>query len=221
MAPGVAQAIPHHMTQQQSIPGSPLLQSPIPIPQHGTGTQIIYGTPTGIQVSQPLTQVQPGVYTVPAAAAPHATFDPGLSVSGNFVAMTSPTLRTPMSRLSYKGTDDGKFPDPATLEPAPASQVNMELFDRGLADPWNQYNNQIQQQVSFDPLPLSSRLSTSSPPYYFPHSLSSLPSLLRLPFFTLFPSLSLRVPSLPPLFLSLSSLSHSHIIPPYVYPPTD
>ena len=132
------------MTQQQSIPGSPLLQSPILIPQHGSGTQIIYSTPAAVQTAQPLTQV----YTIPAGATPHATFDPSLNVSGNFVAMTSPTLRTPMSRLSYPGLDDGKFPDPAKLEPAPASQVNMELFDRGLADPWNQYNNQIQQQVS-------------------------------------------------------------------------
>ena len=143
----VAQALPHHMTQQQSHPSSPLLQSPIPVPQHGTGTPIIYGTPATIQTAQPLTPVQPGVFTVPSAA-PHGTFDPSLSMSGSFVAMNSPALRTPMSSLGYKVADSTAFPDPTKIEPLGASQVNMELFDRGLAEPWNQYNNQVQQQVN-------------------------------------------------------------------------
>ena len=163
MAP-VAQAIPQHMTQQQSLPSSPLVQSPMPIPQHGAGTQIIYGTPATIQTAQPLTQVQPGVYTV-ASAAPHATFDPGLNVTGNFVTLNSPSLQTRMSRLGYQVADSTQFPDPTKLEPVPTSQVNMELFARGLAEPWNQYNNQVQQQVCYSlSLSLSLSLFSATPP---------------------------------------------------------
>ena len=190
MVAPVAQAFAHHMTQQQSLPGSPLLQSPIPIPQHGTGTQIIYGTPTAIQATQPLTQVQPGLYTV-ASAAPHATFDPSLSVSGNFVSINSTVLRTPMSSLSCQIASDAKFPDPSHLESAPASKVNMELFHRGLTEPWNQYNNQIQQQVSSSLFSLSLSLSLNS------HSLSL--------------TLSLSVTSSPFLFPSLSRFVASHL----------
>ena len=145
MAP-VAQAIPHHMTQQQSLPSSPLLQSPMPVTQHGTGTQLIYGTAAAIQTAQPLTQVQPGVCTV-ASAAPHATFDPSLNAAGSLVTLNSPSLRTPMSRLGYQAADNTQFPDATKLESVPASQVNMDLFSRGLAETWNQYNNQVQQQV--------------------------------------------------------------------------
>ena len=166
----VAQALPHHMTHQQSLPGSPLLQSPISIPQHGTGTQIVYGTPAAIPGGgQALTQVQPGVYTVASTAA-HGMFNPSLTVSGNFVSINSPALQTPMSSLSSQLADSSQFPDVAKLEPVPASQVNMELFDRGLAEPWNQYNNQIQQQVRcINSLSLSLSFSLS-----LPHSLFRL-----------------------------------------------
>ena len=153
MAP-VAQAIPHHMTQQQSHPNSPLLQSPISIHQHGTGTQIVYSTQPAIQTAQPLTPVQPRVFAIPGAT-PHGTFDPALNVPGGFVTMNSPTLRTPMSSLGYQRTDSTQFPDPSKLETVGASQVSMELFNRGLAEPWNQYHNQVQQQVRCPSSPLS------------------------------------------------------------------
>lgn len=139
-------AIPHHMTQQQSHPNSPLLQSPISIPQHGTGTPIVYGTQTAIQTAQPLTPVQPRVFAIPGAT-PHGTFDPSLNIPGGFVTVSSPTLRTPMSSLGYQRADNGQFPDPSKLETVGASHVSMELFNRGLAEPWNQYHNQVQQQV--------------------------------------------------------------------------
>ena len=172
MAP-VAQAIPpQHMTQQQSLPSSSLVQSPMPIPQHGTGTQIIYGTPGAIQTAQPLTQVQPGVYTL-ASAAP-----PGLNVTSNLVTLNSPSLRTPMSRLGYQLADSTQFPDPTKLEPVPSSQVNMELFARGLAEPWNHYNNQVQQQVcccTILSLSLSLSLSLPLPPHLPLCHLVSLP----------------------------------------------
>ena len=149
----VAQAIPHHMTQQQSHPSSPLLQSPISIPQHVTGTPLVYSAQTAIQATQPLPQVQQRAYAVPSAT-PHGTFDPGLNVSGGFVTMSSPTLHTPMSSLSYQRMDSAPFPDPSKLETVGASQVNMELFNRSLAEPWNHYHNQVQQQVN-DSLSLS------------------------------------------------------------------
>ncbi len=144
----VAQAIPHHMTQQQSHPNSPLIQSPISIPQHGTGTPIVFGPQAAVQAAQPMTPVQQRVFTLPGAT-PHGTFDPALNVPGGFVTVNSPTLCTPMSSLGYQRTDSTQFPDPSKLETVGACQVNMELFNRGLAEPWNQYQNQIQQQVNF------------------------------------------------------------------------
>ena len=142
----VAQAIPHHMTQQQSHPNSPVVQSPISIPQHGTGTPLVYGTQTAVQAAQPMTPVQQTVFALPGAT-PHGTFDPTLSVPGGFVTVNSPTMCTPMSSLGYQRTDNTQFPDLLKLETVDASHVNMELFNRGLAEPWNQYQNQIQQQV--------------------------------------------------------------------------
>lgn len=142
----VVQAIPHHMTQQQSHPNSPLIQSPISIHQHGTRTPIMYGTQAAIQAAQPMTPVQPRVFPIPGGT-PHGTFDPAMNIPGGFVTMNSPTLCTPMSRLGYQRTDSTQFPDPSKLENGGASQVNMELFNRELAEPWNQYNNQIQQQI--------------------------------------------------------------------------
>ena len=157
----VVQAIPHHMTQQQSHPNSPLIQSPISIHQHGTRTPIMYGTQAAIQAAQPMTPVQPRVFPIPGGT-PHGTFDPAMNIPGGFVTMNSPTLCTPMSRLGYQRTDSTQFPDPSKLENGGASQVNMELFNRELAEPWNQYNNQIQQQVIN--LSLSLSLSLSLPP---------------------------------------------------------
>ena len=185
----VVQAIPHHMTQQQSHPNSPLIQSPISIPQHGTGTPIVYDTQAAIQTAQPMTPLQPRVFVVPGAAA-HGTYDPALNVPGGFVTVNSPTLCTAMSRLGYQRTDSTQFPDPSKLETVGASQVNMELFNRGLTEPWNQYHNQIQQQV----ISLSVALF-----------LSCLPSL--------FLSISLN-PDLRPFFRQKCPISRCHSIRP-------
>ena len=178
----VAQAIPHHMTQQQSHPNSPVVQSPISIPQHGTGTPLVYGTQAAVQAAQPMTPVQQTVFALPGAT-PHGTFDSALSVPGGFVTMNSPTLCTPMSSLGYQRTDGTQFPDSSKLETVDASHVNTELFNRGLAEPWNQYQNQIQQQV----ISLSLSLSLIPPPtIYLSPSLSILalyPGLYHFFFF--------------------------------------
>lgn len=170
----VASPFPPHLVTQQSHPGSPLPQSPILNPSQP------------MQVYPPQTPVQqPVPYAVtPASGTYLANTSPGIGVNPGFVAITSPTFQTPMSRLGYhsmEGPRYSEFPDSNSLEPLPQSQTNPDLFSKSLVESWAQSHESLLKQVSADLLPFLS----------LPR-----PSFLSLPFA---PSLPFQSPLCPPL----------------------
>jgi len=136
----VASPFPPHLATQQSHPGSPLPQSPILNPSQP------------MQVYPPQTPVQqPVPYAMtPASGTYLANTSPGIGVNPGFVAITSPTFQTPMSRLGYhnmEGPRYSEFPDSNSLEPLPQSQTNPDLFSKSLVESWSQSHESLLKQI--------------------------------------------------------------------------
>ena len=140
-------------TPQQGVPshpGSPVVQSPVPLLGGGGGAAP--ATPYALSVVQPLTP-QHGVFALPAGTP--ANFDPSVLAAQAQQMLSSKVLQNPMSKLAYLGSGSSpellQFPNLSSQEGGVAvSQVKVELMERELGALWLRHNEHLANQVSLD-----------------------------------------------------------------------